>query len=168
MAWFDYAVITIVGWSVWMGWWRGFVHQVLSLLGWVAAYVVASWQAENFAAFMPAELSVDVIRVVFSFVILFVATLMVSGIVVRMLSKFVRWTGLGWMDGLVGSLFGMLRGGFFLLMLVLLAGLTDLPKKPFWREATLSKPLERMALASLVWLPDNVARHVHFGLHNEN
>lgn len=164
MTWFDYTVIIIAVWSILLGWWRGFVYEVLSLLGWVAAYAVARWQAVNLAALMPAELGIEAIKVTVAFVLLFVATLIVSGIAVWLLLKLIKLTGLGWIDGLFGSLFGMLRGMLLMLMLVLLAGLTDLPKKPFWREAKLSKPLESMALASLVWLPDSVARRVHFGL----
>ncbi|CAH1387084.1 CvpA family protein [Candidatus Nitrotoga sp. M5] len=164
MTWFDYVVIGIAAWSVLLGWWRGFVYEVLSLLGWVIAYVVARWQADNLAALMPAELGVDAIKVTVAFALLFVGTLIVSSIVVWMLSKLIKSIGLGWLDGLFGSMFGMLRGTLLVLILVLLAGLTDLPKEPFWREAKLSKPLESLALASLVWLPDSVASRVHFGL----
>lgn len=164
MTWFDYVVIGIAAWSVLLGWWRGFVYEVLSLLGWVIAYVVARWQAVNLAALMPAELGVDAIKVTVAFALLFVGTLIVSSIVVWMLSKLIKSIGLGWLDGLFGSMFGMLRGTLLVLILVLLAGLTDLPKEPFWREAKLSKPLESLALASLVWLPDSVASRVHFGL----
>ncbi len=164
MTWFDYTVVIIAVWSVFLGWWRGFVYEVLSLLGWVAAYAVARWQAVNLAALMQAGLGIDAIKVTVAFVLLFVATLIVSGIAVCLLSKLIKLTGLGWIDGLFGSLFGILRGMLLVLMLVLLAGLTDLPKKPFWREAKLSKPIESMALASLVWLPESVSRRVHFGL----
>ena len=164
MTWFDYTVIIIAIWSVLLGWWRGFVYEVLSLFGWVVAYVVARWQAVNVAALMPIELGMDAIKITVAFVLLFVATLIVSGVVVWLISKLIKSTGLGWIDSLFGSLFGMLRGILLVLMLVLLAGVTDLPQKPFWREAKLSKPLESVALASLIWLPDSVARRVHFGL----
>ncbi|RFC36970.1 MAG: membrane protein required for colicin V production [Candidatus Nitrotoga sp. LAW] len=164
MTWFDYTVIIIAVWSVLLGWWRGFVYEVLSLFGWVVAYVVARWQAVNVAALMPIELGMDAIKITVAFVLLFVATLIVSGVVVWLISKLIKSTGLGWIDSLFGSLFGMLRGMLLVLMLVLLAGVTDLPQKPFWREAKLSKPLESVALASLIWLPDSVARRVHFGL----
>lgn len=160
MTWFDYTVIIITVWSVLLGWWRGFVYEVLSLFGWVVAYVVARWQAVNVAALMPTGLGMDAIKITVAFVLLFVATLIVSGVVVWLISKLIKSTGLGWID----SLFGMLRGMLLVLMLVLLAGMTDLPQKPFWREAKLSKPLESVALASLIWLPDSVARRVHFGL----
>ncbi len=168
MNWVDYAVITIVVWSVLMGCWRGFVHEVLSLLAWVAAYMVASWQAAHFAAFMPSELQMEAVRVAFAFVLLFIATLVVSGVVVWLVSRFVRWTGLGWVDALFGGVFGMLRGMLLVLVLVLLAGVGAVSWLSFWREAMLTESLESMALASLVWLPDNMARHVSFGLHNEN
>ena len=164
MTWFDYTVIIITVWSVLLGWWRGFVYEVLSLFGWMVAYVVARWQAVNVAALMPIELGMDAIKITVAFVLLFVATLIVSGVVVWLISKLIKSTGLGWIDSLFGSLFGMLRGMLLVLMLVLLAGMTDLPQKPFWREAKLSKPLESVALASLIWLPDSVARRVHFGL----
>ena len=38
---FDYAVLAITGLSIGLGWWRGFVYELLSLLGWIAAYFVA-------------------------------------------------------------------------------------------------------------------------------
>ena len=164
MTWFDYTVIIITVWSVLLGWWRGFVYEVLSLFGWVVAYVVARWQAVNVAALTPTGPGMDAIKITIAFVLLFVATLIVSGVVVWLISKLIKSTGLGWIDSLFGSLFGMLRGMLLVLMLVLLAGMTDLPQKPFWREAKLSKPLESVALASLIWLPDSVARRVHFGL----
>ncbi|MDQ3268037.1 MAG: CvpA family protein, partial [Pseudomonadota bacterium] len=82
MTWFDYTVVIIAVWSVLLGWWRGFVYEVLSLLGWAAAYAVARWQAVNLAALMPAELGIDAIKVTVAFVLLFVATLIVSGVVV--------------------------------------------------------------------------------------
>lgn len=164
MTWFDYAVIAITAWSVLLGLWRGFVYELLSLLGWVIAYAVARWQAVDVAVLLPAGLGAEPIRVAAAFVLVFVATLIICGVVVWLLSRLIKLTGLGWIDGLLGSLFGILRGILVVLFLVLLAGMTDLPKKPFWREAMLSKPLENMALAGLVWLPDSVARRVHFEL----
>ena len=61
-----------------------------------------------------------------------------------------------------GVLFGVVRGVLVVLMLVLLAGLTDLPKEAAWRNAWLSKPLEGAALLTKTWLPDKVAQRVHY------
>lgn len=162
MTWFDYAVIAIAGLSVLLGWWRGLVYEVLSLLGWVAAYLVARMFAAGVGAMMPASLGAEAIRTAAAFVLLFIVTLIASSIVTWLLSKFVKWVGLGWLDGLLGALFGMVRGMLIIVALMLLAGLTDLPKEPAWRDAWLSKPLEKAALAARKRLPESVAQRVAF------
>ncbi len=162
MTWFDYTIIAIVVLSVLLGWWRGMVYEVLALLGWVAAYFVARLFVANVAPLLPAWMGAEAVRMTVAFTLLFVTTLIVSGIMAMLLSKLVKWVGLGWMDGLLGALFGMVRGVLVVLVLALLAGLTDLPKDPFWRDAWLSKPLENAALAAKGWLPGNVAQRVHY------
>ena len=159
---FDYTVIAIVVLSALLGWWRGLVYEVLSLLGWAAAYVVARLFAAKAAPYMPAAFGAEAVRTAAAFAALFICTLIVGGIVAWMLSKLVKWVGLGWLDGLLGWLFGMLRGVLVVLALVLLAGLTGLPKEPSWRNATLSKPLENVALAAKGLLPESVAQRVHY------
>jgi len=162
MIWFDYTVIAIVILSALLGWWRGLVYEVLSLLGWVVAGIVARLFAAQAAPYMPAALGAEAVRTAAAFAALFIGTLIIGGIVAWLLSKLVKWVGLGWMDGLLGTLFGVLRGVLVVLALVLLAGLTGLPKEPFWRNAALSKPLENVALAAKGWLPESVAQRVHY------
>jgi membrane protein required for colicin V production len=159
---FDYAVIAIVLLSALLGWWRGLVYEVLSLMGWIAAWAVARLFTASAAPYMPAALGTEAARTAAAFVALFVATLIVGGIVAWILSKLVKWVGLGWLDGLLGTLFGMLRGVLVVLVLVVLAGMTRLPQEPFWRNAWSSKPVEGMALAIQGWLPDGVAQRVHY------
>lgn len=162
MTWFDYAVIAIIALSILLGWWRGLVYEALSLIGWVAAYLVARRFAAELAPFMPASLGAEAVKTAVSFVLLFIVTLIVSSIVSWLLSKFVKWVGLGWLDGLLGALFGMVRGLLILVALVLLAGMTSLPSEPFWRDAWLSKPLVKVALDAKKWLPESVAQRVAF------
>ena len=162
MTWFDYTIIAIAGLSVLLGWWRGLVYEVLSLLGWVAAYLAARMFSADLAPLMPASLGAEAIKTTVAFVLLFIVTLIASSIVTWLLSKFVKWVGLGWLDGLLGALFGVVRGMLVIVALVLLAGLPDLPKEPAWRDAWLSKPLEKIALAARQWLPASVAQRVAF------
>lgn len=159
---FDYTVIAIVVLSALLGWWRGLVYVVLSLLGWVAAFIVARTFAAAAAPYMPAALGAETARTVAAFVALFIVTLIVCSIVTWTLSKLVKWVGLGWLDGMLGALFGILRGGLLALALVVLAGLTGLPQRPFWRDAALSKPLVNMAQATRTWLPNSVAQRMHY------
>jgi membrane protein required for colicin V production len=159
---FDYTVMVIVLLSALLGWWRGLVYEVLSLLGWAAAFFAARLFATAAAPYMPAALGSASARVATAFVILFVATLIIAGMVAWVLSKLVKWVGLGWMDGLLGMSFGVLRGVIVVLVLVLLSGMTRLPQEPFWRNAMLSKPLLNMAQAFHGWLPESVSQRLHY------
>jgi membrane protein required for colicin V production len=62
----------------------------------------------------------------------------------------------------MGSLFGLLRGMLLVTLLVMLAGFTDLPKKPFWREAWSSKTLQSVALLTKDYLPESLAKKVSY------
>jgi len=159
---FDYAVIVVIFLSALLGWWRGLVYEILSILGWVAAGLAARQFAGSAAPYMPAALGAESARTAAAFVALFIVILIIGGIVAWLLSKLVKWVGLGWLDGLLGLSFGMMRGVLVVLVLVVLAGMTRLPQEPFWRNAWSSKPLENMALAIQSWLPDSVAQRVHF------
>jgi len=163
---FDYTVFAIVLLSALLGWWRGLVYEILSLLGWVAAVVVARSFATQAAPYMPAILGVESARTAAAFVSLFVITLIVGAVVAWLLSKLVKWAGLGLMDGLLGMFFGMLRGVLIVLVLVVLAGMTRLPQQDFWHNAWSSKPLESMVLTIQGWLPSSVVNRLHYQVRN--
>jgi len=104
------------------------------------------------------------IRTAIAYVILFITTLFLSSSIAWFVSKAITKLGnLGWTVWVLGALFGIARGTILVLVLVLIAGLTSWPKDPIWREATLSRPLQNLALASLVWLPESVSKHIRYG-----
>lgn len=162
MTWFDYAVAAIVLLSALLGWWRGLVYEVLSLLVWIAAWVAAKLFAPDVAPHVPLMLGSEAARTAAAFVALFVAVLIIGGIAAWLLSKLVKWVGLGWLDGLLGALFGLMRGALLAVIGVMLAGMTSLPQQPYWRDAWSSGPLQRTALAARAWLPDGMAQVVHY------
>ena len=158
----DYGVIALVVFSVLLGWWRGLVYEVLSLLGWVFAYVVARLYTVDVVPYLPSQITPEAARMVAAFALLFVATLIASSIAAWLLSKLVKFAGLGWLDGFLGALFGMLRGGFVVVLLALLVGMTGMPQAQFWREAALSRTLEDAALQAKPLLPQSMARKIHY------
>jgi len=162
MTWFDYTVIVIVLLSALLGWWRGLVYEIFSLLSWVAAVLLARLLAPSLLPYMPSGLGSEILRTAAAYAILFIVTLLLGGVVAWLLSRLVKFAGLKWQDGLLGTLFGIARGILVALVLVLLGGLTDLPKENGWRNALLSKPLEHAALFTRTWLPDNVAQRLHY------
>lgn len=159
---FDYVILAIVALSLGLGWWRGFVYELLSLFGWMAAYFVARLFAPEIAHYVPDVVASDGAKTAVAYACLFVVTLIVSGILAWSLSKLVKFVGLGWMDGIMGAGFGVLRGMLLVLVLVLLAGLTSLPQQPFWRDAWSSQSLQKVALFTKDFLPEDAAKKVTY------
>lgn len=158
---FDFAATAILLVSLLLGLWRGLVYEVLSLLGWPLAFVLSKLFAGNVAPLMP--IAQEPARVAVAYAVVFIAALVVWGVLVWLISKLVKTMGLGWLDRVLGGLFGLLRGGLVVLVLVWLVGLTHIPERPFWRDAQMSKAAENVALLTKSWLPDNIARRIHYG-----
>jgi membrane protein required for colicin V production len=157
---FDFAVIAILLVSLLFGLWRGLLYEVLSLLGWPLAFMLSNMYAEGFAQHMPIQH--EMLRTAGAYALVFVAVMIVWGILVWGLTKLLRAIGLGRLDRMLGGLFGVLRGVLVVLAVVWLAGMTDIPERPFWRDAQMSRGAEDVALLTKAWLPENIAQHIHY------
>ena len=162
MSWFDFAVIAVVGFSILLGAWRGLVREVLALAGWVLAFVLALLFAGDLAGLLPESFANLAIRTALAAVLIFVVVLLAAGFGGMLLSRAFKAAGLGVTDRALGGVFGFARGGLIALAVVLAAGFTTLPKEPFWREATLTGPLETAVVAMKPILPRSWADKVKY------
>lgn len=113
----DAAVVAVVLISAILAYARGFVREVLSILGWVAAAVVAFFLAPTVEPLMreiprlgdfladSCELSV-----VAAFAAVFAVALVIAALFTPMFSSMVRGSPLGALDSGLGFLFGVARG----------------------------------------------------------
>jgi membrane protein required for colicin V production len=161
MTWFDYTVIAIVGLSVLLAAFRGVVREITALAGWVAALILSGLFAQELAQWLPASLS-HILRAVIAYIVIFLTVLLLSGVIGLLLAKLFHAAGLGVTDRAVGALFGFLRGAVIVFVGVMFAGLTSLPKEPFWREAALSGPVETAVLAVKPALPKDLAQRIRY------
>lgn len=157
---FDFALIGIMSISVLIGLWRGVVYEVFSLLGWPLAFVLSKYCAPRLAAMLPVN--TEATRTALAYALVFIAALLVWAMLVWLLSRLIKAVGLGFVDGLLGALFGVLRGVLVVLALVWMAGMTHLPEQGFWRDAKFSSVAEEMALLTKLWLPDNIAQRIRY------
>lgn len=159
---FDYAVLLIIGSSILLSVMRGLAREVMSLLSWVAAFWIANVYTVQLAPLLPPAIPTASLRYLAAFLILFLATLLVMSLVAIAVSEFIKTLGLGPMDRVFGASFGLLRGILIVTTLVLLSGLTSLPRQPFWRNAMFSSPLEAVAVQVKAWLPDDLAKRINY------
>ncbi|MBD3610365.1 MAG: CvpA family protein [Gammaproteobacteria bacterium] len=162
MTWIDYTFILIIGISVSISLMRGFVREALSMIGWILSF----WVASSFAALM-AELLVDMIdipsvRMILSFVVLFVITMMLSSAASNLLVDLVERAGLSGTDRTIGIFFGAGRGVVIAVILITLMALTPMPQDDWWKESYFMPFFQGIAEWVRDWLPDGVAQKIVF------
>lgn len=157
----DYAIIGVVLVSTLISLVRGFVKEVLSLLTWIAAFVIAMGFSRQAAAFVPQAVDIPSARVALAFLVLFVLVLIVGGIINWIVSTLVNKTGLSGTDRSVGMVFGLARGVFIVSVLVLLAELTAMPKESWWQSSVFIPQFMIVADWIHALLPPNLAAYFH-------
>ena len=111
------------------------MQEVLSLVGWVAAFYVSQMYAPMAAAWLPMEGSSQMLRYAAGFVTVFIAVLIATVLVSWVVKKLVSAVGLGPLDRLLGSMFGLLRGMVVLLAVTVVVGMTPMRESDAWQHA---------------------------------
>lgn len=158
---FDYGVAFILVASALIGILRGLVRELLALVGWVVALVVAYHFGATVAAWMPESLpGGQLTRTALGYVAVFLGVWIGAALAGTVLGQLLETTGLKPADRGLGLIFGLARGALLIMVIVTVASLTKLPEEPFWRDAV-SRPYVTQAIeAARQWLPPELARYV--------
>jgi membrane protein required for colicin V production len=159
---FDYLVLFILVSSVVISTMRGLVKEILSLLGWVVAFVVANAYGARLAPMLPSMIPGEAVRLMVAFVALFLGVRVLMGLLALAIGALITASGLSLADRGLGGLFGLARGIVIVLAGVILCGMTSIPQQAFWRHALLSPIAETGARTVKPFLPAAMAQHVQF------
>lgn len=159
---FDYALLALVGLSALLGFWRGLVSEVVALGAWLLGFVMAKSFMPELQPYAAAWIKEPLLQGPAAFLVIFIAVLIVVALARGLLGLLVQAAGLGLADRFLGACFGTLRGGLIVFALALLVGIGGFSKEAWWREASLSAPLETAALASRPWLPEPLAKRLRY------
>jgi len=159
---FDYLVLFILVASVVISTLRGLVKEILSLVGWVAAFVVANAFGAKLAPMLPSVFPGETVRLIVAFIALFLGVRVLMGLLSLALGALIDATGLTLADRGLGGLFGLGRGIVIVLAGVILCGMTSIPQQAFWKDALLSPMAEAGAQTIKPFLPAALAQHVQF------
>jgi len=131
----DYAILVVIVFSASIGVWRGFVREALSLVVWVAAFWFAYSWSQTLAFMLDGFIADPGLRLIVTFVVLFLAVHIVGFVVSRLLSVLIRSVGLKGVDRVAGGGFGLLRGIIIISVLVLLAEMTPITQEVMWQQS---------------------------------
>jgi membrane protein required for colicin V production len=158
----DIAIVLVLVLSMVWGIWRGFVREMLSLAGWVLAFLAANAVAAPLGELLPASWARAEVRVLIAFVVVFVLVLSAATLVAMLLSRLFKAAGLGGVDRTLGGVFGLARGVVILLAVTLAAGLTSAPRHALWKESVGAGMLTRTVVQLKPWLPPRLERRLRY------
>ena len=160
----DWFLLGILLISLLLGAWRGLVYEVISVLGWIAAFVLAQWFAPEVAERLPMQGSSQAFRYAAAFVLIFVLSVFASGLLSALVRKVISAVGLRPVDRILGAVFGLFRGLILLLALTVVIHMTSMSQSDWWQESrgrpllsTLIKGLKPMLPVKFgAFLPDGL------------
>jgi membrane protein required for colicin V production len=134
---FDYLVLFVLIASIVISTMRGLVKEILSLLSWIVALVVANTYSDALAAMLPNIIPGHSARLLIAFIALFIAVKLLMVLLTLSVESLIKAGGLTIADRGLGGLFGLARGVVIVLVAILVCGMTAIPQQPFWKNALL-------------------------------
>ena len=154
---FDYLFLAILGASTILGLVRGLLKELLSLIAYIVAFTAAIWWGPTAAGWFSSLVENALLRTALSYGGVFITALLLLGLLNMTLSALIEHSGLTVADHGFGAVFGFLRGLVFSLLLVILAGYTELPQEPWWQEARLSSAAVQAVQNIKQFIPPSLA-----------
>ena len=99
---------------------RGFTKEFLSLFLWVAAFIAAISLEFLATPKIDEYIGNPEISKILSYITVFVVFIFLGGIVIKFISKLIKWSGASGFDRFLGVLFGLTRGLIVLFTIFLL------------------------------------------------
>lgn len=160
LGWVDWSLLAVLAVSVLVGLWRGLVFELMSLLGWVVAYVVAQLFSVEVAAQLPVGAPGSALNLGAGFALTFLATLIAWSLLARLVRLLLHATPLTLVDRTLGAAFGLARGGVLLLVLATVIAFTPAARSQPWQDSQGAAWLRDALQGIKPMLPPGVARHL--------
>lgn len=156
----DIAVLGLLLASMVLGAWRGLAFEVLSLLNWLLAFVLAQWLGPRVGQHLPLSGSADGVRHVAGFVLVFLVSAFAGGLVARGLSSLLEKVGLRPVDRVLGAVFGLLRGLLVVLVLAALGLMASMQRHAWWKDSVAAEGAQRTLQVLKPVVPHGVGRYL--------
>ncbi len=170
--WVDYILLAILFLSILAGLKRGFVRELISVITWVAAVMVAcmfshqlasaftsSQQVQSAVSSMSGSVGgvtaaqgVSMLSLGMSFLALFVGTMMVGSLINYFVSSIVDTMGIGIINRLLGAGFGLIRGLLTVTVVIFLVQLSPIASQNFWTSSQIVLQFQ----PAVAWLNNQV------------
>ena len=160
MATLDWIAVALLLVSMLLGLVRGLVFEVISLAGWVVAFVAAQWLAEDLGRWLPFGDPAASWRYAAGFVLVFVGVAFSVGLLAALTRKLVAAIGLRPVDRILGGVFGVARGAVAMLAVAVVVHLLALSDSAWWHGSRSAIVLDAALQGLKPALPEKLASYL--------
>lgn len=160
LGWVDWSMLGLLSLSVLIGLWRGLVFELMSLVGWIVAYIVAQVFSPQLAPHVPVGEPGSALHQGVAFALTFVLALIAWTLLARLVRLLIHATPLTVPDRVLGGGFGLLRGVVLLLAVATLVAFTPAARSAAWTESQGAAWLGIALQGLKPVLPREIARHL--------
>ena len=157
----DYAIIVIILLSTCFGCFRGFIRELLSLIGWILAFYTANFFTDSFYQYIPFGLD-DTIKYIAGYFIIFLLVLIFASIIIKLINKFIKSVGLSFSNFILGGFFGLTRGVLIIFVMILLIDKTSFSLNTGWANSTYIPLIKNSVENTLPYLPEDWFKDVKY------
>jgi membrane protein required for colicin V production len=117
--WVDFLILAVIGISMLISFMRGFIKEVVAILIWAAAVLLAFLYSGKLATHL-TEVSSPQVRYILSFVAIFICVLIIGVIINALTGVLVSKSGISVVDRFLGLFFGAARGALLVAVTIML------------------------------------------------
>ncbi|HXD07447.1 MAG TPA: CvpA family protein [Burkholderiaceae bacterium] len=156
--WVDIAMLLALAASVVVGLLRGFTYELMSLAGWVVAFLCARFAGPAVMPLLSLGAQGSGLNVAAAYACVFIAALLAWGLLSWAVKKLVQASPLNAADRMLGGAFGALRALLLLVVVAALVMLTPAVASAAWRQSMGASALSRLIEFVKPMLPPEFAR----------
>ena len=155
---FDLLVVLTLGGYTLSGFFSGFILQFARLFSLVGAF----WAMRSWTGLLAPHLEFVANpswRVIAAGVIIFIVVMLAIGVIARLLKKLVTFSLGGWIDKILGALFGFVVGVLFWTLIIVVLQKV-FPDMEFLRDSRVSPAFDQVIAQLRQWLPPDLASYI--------
>ena len=152
MVFIDYFLAFIILISLFFGFYRGFIRELLALIGLVLAFYCADKYSGLFISYVPFGFDEPINKII-TYLFIFIFILIVSALIIKLINKFIRSAGLSFINIFMGGFFGFIRGLLISILIIYLVEKSEFSLSESWYTSSVVIILKETMQKTLPYLP---------------